>query len=149
VPAIETATTLFSFSFATPAGAAPGTAGAPTDCSRYQSLRCYFSETYAVGGTYPPPRPYTISWYADAAGLIPLGEDSFNVATGTNGGLVSAATAIVSVPCRGPYFVLNSQSVTVGPSTVGVEILGSYRPAQDLKWTKLADGFAGSSGSSS
>jgi hypothetical protein len=146
VPAIESATVLQSFSSVTALNANPGIGGSPIDCSRYQSLRVYCSETYAIGGAYPPPRPYTISWYADAAGTIPVGVDAFNVPTGTNAALVPAASAVVSVPCRGPYFVLGAQSVSVGPSTVGAIVLGSYRPAQDLKWSKLTDGFSGSSG---
>jgi hypothetical protein len=119
VPAIESATVLEQFSVVTPAGFSPGLAGPAIDCSRYQSLRIYCSETYGIGGAYPPPRPYSITWYADAGGTIPVGEDAFNVPTGTNG-LVAAASAVVSVPCRGPYFTINSQSVSVGPSTSGV-----------------------------
>lgn len=146
VPAIESATILEQFSSVTALNANPGIGGIPIDCSRYQSLRMYFSETYAIGGAYPPPRPYTITWYADAAGTIPVGFDSFNVPTGTNAALVPAASAVVAVPCRGPYFDLGAQSVSVGPSTVGAIVLGSYRPVQDLKWSKLTDGFSGSSG---
>jgi hypothetical protein len=145
VPAIESATVLEDFSAVTPAGFSPGLAGPAIDCSRYQSLRIYCSETYGIGGAYPPPRAYSITWYADAGGTIPVGEDAFNVPTGTNG-LVPAASAVVSVPCRGPFFTIDSLSVSVGPSTSGCVVLGSYRPAQDLKWSKIADGFSGSSG---
>jgi hypothetical protein len=145
VPAIESATVLEDFSAVTPAGFSPGLAGPAIDCSRYQSLRIYCSETYGIGGTYPPPRAYSITWYADSGGTIPVGEDAFNVPTGTNG-IVPAASAVVSVPCRGPFFTIDSLSISVGPSTSGCVVLGSYRPAQDLKWSKIADGFAGSSG---
>lgn len=143
VPAIESATVLMNFSVVTPAFANPGFGGI-VDCSRYQSLRAYFSETYAIG-VILPPRPITVTWYADAAGTIPIGFDAFNVPTGTNAGLVPVASALVAVPCRGPFFELSAQAIG-GDSTAGVVVVGSYRPVQDLKWSKLTDGFTGSSG---
>lgn len=145
VPAIESATVLLNYSQVTTAGQSTIPLGAPLDVSRYQSLRIYCSDTYIIGGAYPPPRPYEITWYADALGTIPVGADAFNTPTGTNG-IVPAASAVISVPCRGPYFSIAGPSITVGPSTVGIVVIGSYRPAQDLKWSKLADGFSGSSG---
>lgn len=143
VPAIESATVIVNQSTVTPSGANPGFAGI-FDCSRYQSLRAYFSETYVVG-VILPPRPYTITWYADAAATIPIGFDSFNVPTGTNAALVDVASALVAVPCRGPFFELTAQSIA-GDSTASVVIVGSYRPVQDLKWSKLTDGFTMQSG---
>lgn len=140
VPLVDAPAELSNFSQSVVSTNTPVNTGI-LDVSRYQSLNFSTLEINAGTPGIVGCRPWTIQWFADAAGTIVLDIDTFMTPLCT-GGFVN-----VSVPCKGAFFRLSaSDAVTTTNATLTIVVYGSYRPRSRQRYRFIPSSLSNTSG---